>query len=128
KALEVQIRQRLELQEAHDDHLIMKEKKRIAELAEEEEYRRQLMAKFAEDDRIELMNAQKRRMKQLEHRRAVEKLIEERRQEYQRLKELEVLERKEEERQESMRRAIVEQERQRLLREHATKLLGYLPK
>ena len=64
----------------------MKEKKRIAELAEEEEYRRQLMAKFAEDDRIELMNAQKRRMKQLEHRRAVEKLIEERRQEYQRLK------------------------------------------
>ena len=44
------------------------------------------MAKFAEDDRIELMNAQKRRMKQLEHRRVVEKLIEERRQEYQKLK------------------------------------------
>lgn len=86
KALEAQIRQRLELQDAHDEHLIMKEKKRIAQLAEEEEYRRQLMAKFAEDDRIELMNAQKRRMKQLEHRRAVEKLIEERRQEYQRLK------------------------------------------
>ena len=64
----------------------MKERKRLAELAEEEEYRRQLMAKFAEDDRIELMNAQKRRMKQLEHRRAVEKLIEERRQEYQKLK------------------------------------------
>ena len=39
-----------------------------------------------------------------------------------------MLERKEEERQESMRRAIVEQERQRLLHEHATKLLGYLPK
>ena len=64
----------------------MKERKRLAELAEEEEYRRQLMGKFAEDDRIELMNAQKRRMKQLEHRRAVEKLIEERRQEYQKLK------------------------------------------
>lgn len=27
-----------------------------------------------------------------------------------------------------MRRAIVEQERQRLLQEHASKLLGYLPK
>ena len=64
----------------------MKERKRLAELAEEEEYRRQLMAKFAEDDHIELMNAQKRRMKQLEHRRAVKKLIEERRQEYQKLK------------------------------------------
>ena len=36
-----------------------------AEREEEEEYRRQLMAKFAEDDRIEQMTAQKRRMKQL---------------------------------------------------------------
>ena len=39
-----------------------------------------------------------------------------------------MLERQEEERQEAMRRAIIEQERQRLLREHAAKLLGYLPK
>ena len=38
------------------------------------------------------------------------------------------MERAEEERIESMRRAIIEQERQRLLKEHATKLLGYLPK
>ena len=36
-----------------------------AEKEEEDEYRRQLMAKFAEDDRIEQMTAQKRRMKQL---------------------------------------------------------------
>lgn len=42
-----------------------------------------MMAKFAEDDRLEQMSAQKRRMKQLEHRRAVEKLIEERRQQFQ---------------------------------------------
>lgn len=38
-----------------------------------------MLAKFAEDDRIEQMNAQKRRMKQAEHKRAVEKLLEERR-------------------------------------------------
>ena len=38
----------------------------------------QMMAKFAEDDRIEQMNAQKRRMKQLEHQRAVERMLEER--------------------------------------------------
>ena len=30
------------------------------------------MVKFAEDDRIEQMNAQKRRMKQNEHKRAVD--------------------------------------------------------
>lgn len=37
------------------------------------------MAKFAEDDRIEQMNEQKRRMKQIEHKRAVDLLLEERR-------------------------------------------------
>ena len=46
----------------------------------------QMMAKFAEDDRIEQLNAQKRRMKQLEHRRAVERLIQERREQFQRQK------------------------------------------
>lgn len=45
---------------------------------EEEAFRQQMLAKFAENDRIEQMNAQKQRMKQLEHRRAVEKLIEDR--------------------------------------------------
>ena len=49
---------------------------------EEEAFRQQMLAKFAEDDRIEQMNAQKRRMKQLEHRRAVEKLIEDRRKQF----------------------------------------------
>ena len=34
----------------------------------------------------------------------------------------------EEQHREAMRQSIVEQERQRLLREHAAKLLGYLPK
>jgi len=43
-----------------------------------------MLDKFAEDDRIEQMNAQKRRMKQLEHKRAVEKLIEDRRIQFQR--------------------------------------------
>lgn len=42
-----------------------------------------MMEKFAEDDRIEQMNAQKRRMRQLEHKRAVEQLIEERRRQHQ---------------------------------------------
>ena len=44
------------------------------------------MAKLAEDDRIEQMNAQRRRMRQQEHRREVERLIQERRREFQRQK------------------------------------------
>ena len=115
-----------------------------------------MLEKFAEDDRIEQMNAQKRRMKQLEHKRAVEKLIEDRRIQFQRervrrlslycqwqllccpflflnslffcLQEAELEARREQERMEAYRRQIIEQERQRMLKEHASKLLGFLPK
>ena len=86
------------------------------------------MAKFAEDDRIEQMNAQKRRMKQLEHKRAVEQLIEDRRAQFAADREKELDERREAERMEQFRRQIIEEERQKLLQEHAVRLLGYLPK
>ena len=46
-------------------YMELKAKKLQAEREEEEQFRQQMMAKFAEDDRIEQMNAQKRRMKQL---------------------------------------------------------------
>ena len=86
------------------------------------------MAKFAEDDRIEQMNANKRRMKQLEHKRAVEKLIDDRKVQFAADRERELEERREEERMEAFRKQIIEEERQKLLREHAMRLLGYLPK
>jgi hypothetical protein len=87
-----------------------------------------MLAKFAEDDRIEQMNANKRRMKQLEHKRAVEDLIDNRRLQFAADREREQSERKEEERMEAFRRQIIEEERQKLLKEHAMRLLGYLPK
>ena len=42
--------------------------------------------------------------------------------------EAELEERRQEEEMQRFRQQIIEEERQRLLREHATKLLGYLPK
>ena len=86
------------------------------------------MKKFAEDDRIEQMNHQKRRMKQIEHKRAVDALVEERRKINQQQAELERIEREKEIELENYKQAVVEQERQRLLREHAAKLVGFLPK
>lgn len=77
--MEKKIRQRLMMQQTCQEQLAFKEMQRRAEKEEEEAFRRIMMAKFAEDDRIEQMNAQKRRMKQLEHKREVEKLIEEKR-------------------------------------------------
>ena len=78
--MEKRIRQRLELQQTCQEQIAFKEMRRQAEKVEEEAFRQMMMAKFAEDDHIEQMNAQKRRMKQLEHKRAVEKLLEDRRQ------------------------------------------------
>lgn len=78
--MEKKIRQRLMMQQSHREQMAFKEMRKEAEKAEEAAFRETMLAKFAEDDRIEQMNAHKRRMKQLEHRRAVEKLIEERKQ------------------------------------------------
>lgn len=49
------------------------------EKAEEDEFRRQTMERFAEQDRLEQMNAQKRRIKVAQHAREVERLIQEKR-------------------------------------------------
>jgi hypothetical protein len=86
------------------------------------------MQKFAEDDRIEQMKQSQRRMKQLEHRRAVDALVAERKR---LLQENELEQKKQEELEAEIAKykaAVIEQERQRLLREHASKLAGFLPK
>lgn len=86
--MEKKIRERLMMQKSHRDQMAFKNMRRKAEKDEEEAYRKMMLAKFAEDDRIEQMNAQKRRKKQLEHKRAVEKMIEDkkRQQEAQKVK------------------------------------------
>ena len=67
------------MQQSYIEDMASKQIRRQAEKEEEEGFRKMIMAKMAEDDRLEQMNAQKRRMKQLEHKREVEKLMEERR-------------------------------------------------
>uniref|UniRef100_A0A2C9JVV5 Meiosis-specific nuclear structural protein 1 n=1 Tax=Biomphalaria glabrata TaxID=6526 RepID=A0A2C9JVV5_BIOGL len=126
--MERQIRQKIDLQSTHAQQLHYKALRQEAEKAEEEEFRKQMLAKFAEDDRLEQMNAQRRRMKQLEHQRAVEKLLEDRRVQFAREREAEVEARLEEAKLEQFRKRVIEEERQKLLKEHAIKLLGYLPR
>jgi len=59
----------MSMQKDQMEQRLHQQNRRDAEQAEEDSLRQQMLAKFAEDDRIELMNAQKRRMKQLEHKR-----------------------------------------------------------
>jgi nucleotidyltransferase/DNA polymerase involved in DNA repair len=87
-----------------------------------------MLAKFAEDDKIEQLNAQKRRMKQQEHKRAVEELLEARRQQFSADRQREEDLRRQEAEMEQFRKQIIEEERLRLLQKHAPNLVGYLPK
>merc|ERR1719486_1573423 len=91
-------------------------------------FREAMMRKFAEEDKLEQMSAQRRRMKQLEHKREVERLMEERRAAYEEQRLQEAAEREIEERAEHFRQEIIERERQRLLEEHLPHLQGNIPK
>ncbi len=44
------------------------------ELRMEDEFKKKLALKFADDERLEQMNAQKRRMREQEHKREIERL------------------------------------------------------
>ena len=65
---------REELQAAKDFQLRLKAERAAEEKRLEDEFKEKLMAKFAEDERLEQMNAQKRRMRELEHKREIERL------------------------------------------------------
>ena len=85
----------------------------------EEEFKRKLMEKFAEDDRLEQMNAQRRRMRELEHKREIERLWKEKLAIYQAQREAEIAEQEFKKQEEARQRSIIEEEKQRLLAEHA---------
>mmetsp|Transcript_19608 Transcript_19608/g.66699 ORF Transcript_19608/g.66699 Transcript_19608/m.66699 type:complete len:483 (+) Transcript_19608:98-1546(+) len=119
---------RLEMMEANEYQRALQAQRKEQERQEEEEFQRKMLEKFAEDDRVEQMNAQRRRLKMQEHKREVERLakIKQALYEEQRSRELQeqatVIKREEEV------AKIVEEERLRLLREHAARLKDFLPK
>lgn len=98
------------------------------ERVEEEAFRAFMLAKFADDDRVEQMNAQRRRMRMLEHKKEVERLAAIKRAMFEEQREREARALAGERAREAEVAAVVEQERLRMLREHATRLVEFLPK
>jgi hypothetical protein len=74
------------------------------------------------------MNAQKRRMRELEHKREIERLWQEKLNVYRAQREQEWEERRLKEEQELIQREIIEREKERLLAEHASILNQFNPK
>eukprot|EP01050_Picozoa_sp_SAG11_P011386 SAG11_NODE_1204_length_5531_cov_3.137518_1_plen_412_part_00 len=124
---ERRVQERMDMMRANAQQQALKVARAQAENAEEERFRQQMLDKFAEDDRIEQMNAQKRRMKQMEHRREVERLIEARRAEFEANKQAELQAHEEEKLLLEAKKAIIEEERKKMIEEHAEKLHAYLP-
>merc|ERR1712176_1228676 len=80
---ELQARKKLEdreeMKNAYLNQMRCKEEKAMRHREEEAAIKESLLKKFAEDDRIEQMNEQKRRMKVEQHKREAERLVELRR-------------------------------------------------
>jgi hypothetical protein len=87
-----------------------------------------MMEKFAEDERLEQLSAAKRRERQMAHRKETERLLQQRREVFERERQLEVQAREQQAQAERFRKTVIEQERQRLLLEHAAQLREFLPK
>ena len=76
---------------------------------------------------MELLNDQKRRMKQLEHKKEIDRLVALKREQREMDRQKEISMDREQDEISLLRRQIIEQERQRMLREQAGDLVGFLP-
>lgn len=94
----------------------------------EGEFRRMMMEKFAKEDKLEQLAQQKRRMKELEHKKEIERMWLERLNAYRLQKERE---------QEEFNRAMgnkkweeeqIQREKEKLLKQHLPNLEGFMPK
>lgn len=116
---EKRVRVREELQAAREYQLRLKAERAEEEKRMEEDFKRKLLEKFAEDDRLEQMNAQKRRMRELEHKREIERLWQEKLVIYKAQREAEQAEQEFKAQEEDRQRVIIAEEKARLLAEHA---------
>jgi len=129
---EMQMRKKLEdkeeMRQAYAHQMKLKEEKMARERDEEEKIRESLMKKFAEDDRLEQLSEQKRRMKVEAHKREAQRLLNLRREMYEQQRESERAHDVHLRQEEGKRQAIIEEERRRLLAEHGPELMDFLPK
>lgn len=129
KAREEKInRMRREMLEANEYQKAFKAQRAFDQQREEGEFRTRMLAKFAEDKRIESMNQERRRREMIEYKNEVEKIIQERKKLYEQAVEAELADRRKQQQDMEYKLSIVEAERQRLLDEYAKDLKDYLPK
>ncbi|XP_053661551.1 meiosis-specific nuclear structural protein 1 [Anopheles marshallii] len=125
--LEDQIRKRIAIRLDLEKQLVENNCQRELQAEEEKRFQEQQIQMWVERDRIDMMSNEKRRRKMMEYRRNVQELLEDRRK--RRMEDVKsLMEQEERQKQEERRKQeILEEERIKLLKEHATALLGFFP-
>ncbi|XP_018327634.1 meiosis-specific nuclear structural protein 1-like [Agrilus planipennis] len=107
----------------------MQEHEEIRRKEEENDarYRKQMAEKMAEDERLELMTAERKKRRMIEIKHEVEEMIKQRRQK--RAEEIQLLIKLQEEeiKAEEERKRLVEEEKRIMLKEHARNIIGFIP-
>ncbi|XP_049770815.1 meiosis-specific nuclear structural protein 1-like [Schistocerca cancellata] len=121
------LRTRLDLQDTMRQQARDKAERLRKEAEEEDRYRQQLTREIMEKQRIDQLTAERQRVRRAELRREVEEMIAERRRKRQ--AELQELHEQEQwlQRLDDDRRRRIEEERLRMLKEHASRLIGFMP-
>lgn len=117
-----------DMKKAYAMQMAEAKKKQAWEKAEEDKLRDQLLEKFAEDDRIEQMNQQKRRLRVEVHKREAKRLVDQHREMFEKARNDERAEEHRKRAEEANRQVVIEEERKKLLKEHGLPLRDFLPK
>ena len=120
-------KQKEELLASAIEQMKYKEKRKKEEEEMEKEFKKKLMEQYTEDEKLEQYNMRRRKQKELDLKQEVEKqwqlkLAQYQKQKEQELKQLELAKKKEEN-----ERYLIEQEKQRLIRENELLLKAYYP-
>jgi len=114
--------------QAEKDDIALKAARKAEEERIEADFKRQMMEKFATDEKLEQMSQQKKRMKELEFKREVESLWQLKLAAYREQREKEIMEERRKRVEEKMKDEIIQMEKERLIREHLPYIQGFMPK
>ncbi len=110
------------------DQMIYKEERKKEEEKMEGEFKKKLMEKFSQDERLEQFNAQRRRAKEIELKKEIEKQWQEKLKQYKLQKEQELQDLENQKRAEVRKRELIEMEKEKLIKEHEEILKTYFAK
>ena len=105
----------------------VKEEKKLKEKEMEEDFKKKLMEKFNHDEKIELLNFQKKKEKEKEMKIEIERQWQLKLQQYQKQKEHEINELLKKKKEEEKKSYLIEQEKKRLIQENEKLLKYYFP-